>query len=46
MSPLESKINGEFIEEINDDQRTNGLAGVSAYPNALICVDDIVVKPI
>ena len=37
---------GEFIEEINDDQRTNGLAGVSAYPNALICVDDIVVKPI
>ena len=36
---------GEFIDEIKDDQRTNGFAGVGAHRNALVCVDDIVVSP-
>ena len=37
---------GEFIEEIKDDKRKSGLAGVGASPNSLVCVDDIAVKPI
>ncbi len=35
---------GEFIEEIKDDKRTSGFAGVGSP--STVCVDDIVVKPV
>ena len=35
---------GELIDSINDDKKTNGLGGIGS--SSSVCVDDIVVKPI
>jgi hypothetical protein len=43
---LKFLFDGEVVTEINDDKRSNGLAGFGVPPNNEVCVDDIVVNKI
>jgi hypothetical protein len=43
---LKFLFDDKVVDEIYDDRRKNGMAGVGASPNSEVCVDDIVVNKI
>ena len=43
---LKFLFDDKVVDEINDDKRKNGMAGIGAAPNSEVCVDDIVVDRI